>query len=277
MTQAPPEGTTRPSDVTAQSEHHARFLELTLRNRGVAMARALLDAEWRYIGPLLPVRDRPLRVLDLACGTGTHSVGFADRGFEVTALDFDQRLLQAGRALVRESAPDSRDPGWTCGDARVLPYRDASFDLVFSNSLLEHVPQWREVLHEVVRVMRRGGVFVMYTTNRTCPLQQEVNHFPFYPWLPDPVQRRVLAWIMRHRRDLVNFTDFPAVNWFTFGGMSRAFREAGLTPHDRLDMLARESGSGARHRLVRLMTRLPGGRLPYRVYAISMALYGVRN
>lgn len=277
MTSVPPEGTTRPSAVTSQSEHHARFLELTLRNRGVEMARALLDSEWRYIGPLLPERPHPIRVLDLACGTGTHSVGFADRGYEVTAIDFDQRLLQAGRTLVRDSAPDSRDPGWTCGDARALPFADGSFDLVFSNSLLEHVPQWQDVLNEVVRVLTRGGVFVMYTTNRTCPLQQEVNHFPFYPWLPDPIQRRVLAWIMAHRRDLVNFTDFPAVNWFTFWGMSRAFREAGLSPHDRLDLMARAPGGGLKTALVRLMAQVPGGRFPYRLYAISMGLYGVRD
>lgn len=272
-----PTGPTRPGEVTAASKHHERFLELTLRARGVEAARRMLNAEWRYIGPLLEGRSGKLRVLDLACGTGTHSVAFSDRGFEVTALDFDLGLLRAGRTLVRESAPEAGDPAWTCGDACAIPYRDASFDLVFSNSLLEHVPDWRRVLAEVSRVLEPGGVFVMYTTNRTCPLQQEVNHFPFYPWLPDPIQRRVLAWIMEHRRDLVNFTDFPAVNWFTFGGMSRAFREAGLTPHDRLDLIAREPGGGLKHALVRGMTRVPFGRLPYRLYAISMGLYGVRS
>lgn len=82
-------------------------------------------------------------------------------------------------------------------------------------------------------------MFVVYTTNRACPIQAEVNHFPFYSWLPDPIQRRVLAWIMKHRRDLVNWTDFPAVHWFTFGRMRRAFEAAGLEPFDRLDLLAR--------------------------------------
>jgi hypothetical protein len=117
----------------------------------------------------------------------------------------------------------------------------------------------------------------MYTTNRACPLQQEVNHFPFYPWLPDPVQRRVLDWIMKHRRDLVNFTDYPAVNWFTFGGMRRAFREVGLEPHDRLDLMARTGAAGAKGTIAALLSR--GGPLkwPYYLTAKSMALYGIRR
>jgi ubiquinone/menaquinone biosynthesis C-methylase UbiE len=267
----------RPNEVTRDSAHHQRFLELTLRNRGVEVARGLLEAEWRYIGPLLRRPAAATRVLDLACGTGTHTVAFAERGFTVSALDFDQRLLAAGRDLLRQQAPSAPLARWACGDARSLPYGAAAFDLVFSNSLLEHVPDWRSVLAEVSRVLAPGGVFVMYTTNRTCPLQQEVNHFPFYSWLPDPVQRRVLAWIMAHRRDLVNFTDFPAVNWFTFPGMARAFREVGLEPHDRLDLLARQGMGGAKGALVGAMSRVDLLKWPYRLYAVSMGLYGVKR
>jgi len=277
MSQPKHDSVTRPTQVTDASEHHQRFVELTLRNRGVEMARALLAAEWKYIEPLLPRRTGALTALDLGCGTGTHSAALAERGFSVSAIDFDLRLLQAVRSHGIMSGPGEVPPRWTCGDASRLPFADGSFDLVFSNSLLEHVPRWRDVLEEAARVLRPRGVFVMYTTNRTCPLQQEVNHFPFYPWLPDPIQRRVLAWIMEHRRDLVNHTDFPAVNWFTFGGMSRAFREAGLDPFDRLDLLSRGPATGAKGLILRAMTRIPGGRLPYRLYAISMGLYGVKR
>src|SRR5262249_58697216 len=107
----------------------------------------------------------------------------------------------------------------TAAAAPRLPHPAASFDVVFCNSLLEHVPDWRRVLVETSRVLRPGGVAVVYTTNRYCPLQQEVNAFPFYSWLPGPLKRAVLGWIMEHRRDLVNWTDFPAVHWFSFPGM----------------------------------------------------------
>jgi SAM-dependent methyltransferase len=264
---------------TEAGERRRRFNEHTLAQRRDEDGRALLAAEWRYIGPLLAGRtgrgDASGDVLDLACGSGHQTLAWAERGFRVTGLDFDRDLLIAGRArLARAGAADA---AWTQADATTLPYRSGSFDVVFNNSLLEHVPDWRAAIAETARVLRPGGVFVMYTTNRTCPVQQEVNHFPFYPWLPDPLQRRVLAWIMEHRRDLVNFTDFPAINWFTFGAMRREFRAVGLEPYDRLDLMARSGAGGAKGLVASLMAR--GGPLkwPYQLAAISMALYGVRQ
>ena len=279
----PPAGAPAPAveggDDPGAAERRRRFIEHTLAQRRDEDGRALLAAEWRYIAPLLARRGAaagsgPGDVLDLACGSGHQTLAWSERGFRVTGLDFDRDLLTAGRArLLRAGA---RAAAWTQADATSLPFRSGSFDLVFNNSLLEHVPAWRAVLAETARVLRPGGVFVMYTTNRACPLQQEVNHFPFYPWLPDPLQRRVLAWIMKHRRDLVNFTDYPAINWFTFAGMRRAFRTAGLEPYDRLDLMARAGMGGMKGRLASLMSR--GGPLkwPYQLSAISMALYGVR-
>ena len=265
------------------SEHRERFIAHTLQQRDDDSGRALLEAEWRYIGPLLAGRDpASLSVLDLACGSGYQTLAWAERGFRTVGLDFDRSLLVAGRERFRRAtgtsanAASATPPSWVCGDATRLPHPAGAFDVVFNNSLLEHVPDWRAVLHETSRVLRPGGVFVMYTTNRTCPVQQEVNHFPFYSWLPDPLQRRVLAWIMVHRRDLVNFTDFPAVNWFTFPGMGRAFRDAGLEPLDRLDLMARH-GQGRRRTIARAMGRAQVLKWPYYLYAVSMALYGIKR
>lgn len=266
-----------PAEVMRRSGYHRRLIDHTLEQRDDASGRAILDAEWRYIGKLLGARaTQPLDVLDLACGAGHQTLAWAERGFRVAGLDFDLDLLAAGRERVRRAAGDRLAARWTCGDATRMPYRSASFDVVFNNSLLEHVPAWRTVLSETARVLRPGGVLIVYTTNRACPIQQEVNHFPFYPWLPDPIQRRVLAWIMTHRRDLVNFTDFPAVNWFTFGGMRRAFRTVGLEPYDRLDLLARSRAPGLRGALASALSRHEMLKWPYQLYANSMALYGVR-
>lgn len=266
-----------PAEVLRNSRYREQFIGLTLDHRENDSSRALIEQEWRYLGPLLAHVGAGAPILDLACGSGPHTLAWAERGFRVTGIDFDHDLVVAGRRRVAEAAPGAIPPGWTCGDATTLPFAGASFDAVFCNSLLEHVPAWERVVTEAARVLRPGGVFVMYTTNRTCPLQQEVNHFPFYSWLPDPVQRRVLAWIMDHRRDLVNFTDFPAVNWFTFPSMSDTFRRHGLEPFDRVDLIARANPGGAKGAIVRAMHRAPALKWPYFFYAISMGLYGVKR
>jgi SAM-dependent methyltransferase len=279
VAQDPSGGSPGPRQVFERSPFRERFLEHNRDTRDNDHARALLTAEWRYLGPLLEGREHP-RVLDLACGSGPFALAWAERGAAVVGIDFDRGLLAAGRERWRAAHPSPGpwvEPVWIAGDAGHLPAPDGSVDVVFCNSLLEHVPDWRRVLCEMSRVLPSGGVAVVYTTNRYCPLQQEVNGFPFYSWLPGPLQRRTLAWIMEHRRDLVNWTDFPAIHWFSFPGLRRAFSEAGLEPLDRLDVIARRGGGGARGAIARAMTRLPGLKLPYYVYATSLALYGVKR
>jgi ubiquinone/menaquinone biosynthesis C-methylase UbiE len=279
-TPPPPDGkdaAPNPAEVLRRSPYHQRFLERTLNERPVDLGREMLRQEWRYYEALLPAPAAGARVLDLACGSGLYTLAWAERGARVTGIDFDRGLLEASRERVRRISPQVPEPSWTSGDATRLPFRSGRFDLVFCNSLLEHVPAWESVVSEAARVLRPGGAFVVYTTNRTCPMQAEVNDFPFYSWLPDPVQRRVLAWIMEHRRDMVNWTDFPAVNWFTFPRMRRAFEAAGLQPLDRLDLLARGGEQGLRGGLARVVSRSPMLKWPYYLYAISMALYGVKR
>lgn len=265
-------------EVFERSPYRERFLRHNRDTRTDGAARALLDAEWRYLGGLLGGRARP-RVLDLACGSGPFALAWAERGATVLGVDFDRDLLAAARARWRAARPaaPSGEPAWVAGDAGRLPLADRAVDLVFCNSLFEHVPDWRRVLAETARVLRPGGIAVVYTTNRACPLQQEVNGFPFYSWLPDPIQRRVLAWIMAHHRERVNWTDFPAIHWFTYPAMRRAFAAAGLEPLDRLDLIARGGGGGARHAVAGAMARWPALKGPYYVYSISLALYGVKR
>jgi ubiquinone/menaquinone biosynthesis C-methylase UbiE len=280
---ATPEAESGGGAVLRASPHHAAFLELTERTRGLDVGRALLDAEWRYLGPLLAGRPHP-RVLDIACGTGAQTLAWAERGARPLGMDIDRALLARSHErgtdpdhLARRARAGGTAPDWACGDARRLPFRDGSFGVVFCNSLLEHVPDWRLVLAELARVLAPGGVLVVYTTNRHCPIQQEVNHFPFYSWLPEALKRPVMGWIMAHRRDLVNYTDFPAVNWFTFPGMKRAFRERGLTPFDRVDLAARGGLRGIKGAMAGLMRAAPPLRGAYYVGALSLSLYGVKD
>lgn len=266
-----------PAEILRQSEYHQRFLERTMSARTDDLARRMLADEWHYLAALMNVPVERAHVLDLACGSGLHALAWAERGARVTGIDFDHALLEASRTRLERGAPGAPPARWVSGDATRMPFREASFDVVFCNSLLEHVPAWDRVVSESARVLKPGGLYVVYTTNRSCPYQVEVNDFPFYSWLPGPIQRRVLAWIMEHRRDMVNWTDFPAVNWFTFPGLSRAFERAGIRPYDRLDVLARNGGTDRRARIARVVTRVPGLKWGYYLYAISMALYGVKR
>ena len=49
--------------------------------------------------------------------------------------------------------------GFACADARILPFKNASFEVVLSGGLLEHFPDPLPVLTEMVRILRPGGIF----------------------------------------------------------------------------------------------------------------------
>ena len=199
--------------------------------------------EYERFEHLLP-RRVPLRVLDVGCGTGAWSVHWIARGCRVTGVDFDAAFI--ARARLREGLGNGNAFRGIVADATRLPPDIGSFDVVTLNSLLEHVPDWQAVVNEAARVLAPGGMLILHTTNRHHPFQGEVAHFPFYPWLPGPIRDRVLAWIMKHRRDLVNYTEFPAVHWFSFEQLSRVLRELGLDVYDRLDLMRPQQMTGVR-------------------------------
>jgi SAM-dependent methyltransferase len=261
---------------SATDQHRADYLAKNRIAIGPPGDPEEFRREYERFERLLP-RRAPLRVLDIGCGTGAWSVHWATRGCLVTGVDIDAEFL--ARARLREGLNDERVFRTVLASATQLPPDIGHFDVVLLNSLLEHIPDWRAALREAVRVLAPGGVLVLHTTNRYHPFQAEINHFPFYPWLPVPIRDRVLAWIMKHRRDLVNYTDYPAVHWFTYPQLAQRLRNLGLEVYDRLDLMRPEQMTGLR-RLARWMPARNGrparGKLLYYLLKSIVSLYARR-
>lgn len=112
----------------------------------------------KYVGSL--PRDRPLSVLDLGCGTGVVARRLAETlhpGSTVHGADVSAGLLRAAERL----APGLRI-SWDHLVAGILPYADASFDVVTMHTLLSHVADPLAVLGESRRVLRRGGRLIVF-------------------------------------------------------------------------------------------------------------------
>jgi len=99
-------------------------------------------------------------VLDMGSGTGRHVLAACLRPCRVVGLDSDlESLALAGRyvnlirswGVVRAGA--TLMLGW--GDR--LPFADGSFDRVMCTEVLEHIPDDRRTIREIMRVLRPGG------------------------------------------------------------------------------------------------------------------------
>ncbi|GAA1881352.1 demethylmenaquinone methyltransferase [Streptantibioticus ferralitis] len=139
----------QPSEVASMFDDVAAKYDLT--NDVLSLGQARL---WRK-AVARAVDARPGdRVLDLAAGTGTSSLPFAEAGAQVVPCDFSLGMLREGK---------KRHPRLplTAGDATRLPFRDDTFDAVTISFGLRNVQDNATALAEMLRVTRPGGRVVI--------------------------------------------------------------------------------------------------------------------
>ncbi|MGZ2260218.1 bifunctional 2-polyprenyl-6-hydroxyphenol methylase/3-demethylubiquinol 3-O-methyltransferase UbiG [Roseobacter sp. A03A-229] len=102
-------------------------------------------------------------VLDLGCAGGFMAEALADRGARVTGIDPAAEAIAAAEA---HASAEGKDITYDVGFGEALPYAAQSFDAVVCVDVLEHVQDLDQVLAEVARVLRPGGLFLYDTINR---------------------------------------------------------------------------------------------------------------
>jgi SAM-dependent methyltransferase len=118
----------------------------------------LYDAERiaHYPIPTLPLSG-PGRFLDIGSNWGRWTVAAARAGFDVVGVDPSLGALRAARRVAAQLDISAE---FAVADARHLPYPDASFDVVFSYSVLQHFApaDVETAVGECARVLRPGGI-----------------------------------------------------------------------------------------------------------------------
>ncbi len=121
--------------------------------------------------------------------------------------------------LPRALEARERATGVVQSVGEALPFADASFDVLFSHEVLEHVVDDRLAAREMVRVARPGGRIAIFVPNRLYFFETHgiywrgryhFGNIPLVNWLPDPLRDRLV----------------PHVRAYTARGLRRLF--AGL-------------------------------------------------
>ena len=103
-----------------------------------------------------------MKVLDAGCGGGRNIVWFLRNGFEVFALDVDQRAVDDVRELAKGLAPQLSPENFQTATLESITFPDANFDLVICNAVLHFAndrAQFDLMLAEMWRVLKTGGMF----------------------------------------------------------------------------------------------------------------------
>jgi len=102
------------------------------------------------------------RVLDAGCGGGGMPVSLAEEAALVVGIDPAERFQDAGIRLGRDRSLTNLH--FALADGMYLPFPDASFDLVLSHAVIEHVADAALYLRECARVLAADGRMYLSTS-----------------------------------------------------------------------------------------------------------------
>ena len=150
-------------------------------------------------------------ILDNGCGLGTwldHFSEFSPHSFGLE-VEHDRavKAIPAAAGIVQ-----------AVGEA--LPFADRTFDLVFSNEVIEHVEDDQTAVAEMVRVTKRNGRVLIFCPNRWYPVEQhgiywrgeyKFGNKPLVNYLPDFLRNRLAPHVRTYSKgDLHHlFHDLP--------------------------------------------------------------------
>jgi SAM-dependent methyltransferase len=129
------------------------------------------------------------RLLDVACGAGQIAIPAARAGVRATGVDIAANSIEQARV---RALTEGLQVQFDEGDAEMLPYEDASFDVVVSLIGAMFAPRPERVAAELIRVTRPGGRIVM--ANWTAEgfvgemFKTIGKHAPPSPLMPSPVK-----------------------------------------------------------------------------------------
>lgn len=124
---------------------------------------------------ILALASPTAMALDLGAGAGiVEHMDFRGSFRRVCGVDLDPRVIS--NPFLDEGR---------VADAGRIPYEDATFDVVYSDNVLEHLPEPLVVFAEVARVLRPGGSFVFKTPNKWhyMPTIARLTPYRFHRWI----------------------------------------------------------------------------------------------
>jgi SAM-dependent methyltransferase len=139
-------------------------------------------------------------VLENGCGVGMYVEHLSKSGGQVFGLEYDfERAAEAGL----------RSPGIINAAGENLPYPSASFDLILSHEVLEHVADDVLAAREMARVLKPGGRAVIFVPNRGYPFETHgvfwrgkyyFGNKPFINYLPRAWRNRLAPHVRVYSR-----------------------------------------------------------------------------
>jgi len=138
-------------------------------------------------GYLIPHIRPNMHILDVGCGPGTITCDFASLVPEGRALGIDNAQDVIDKAREVAESRGVKNVGFDAGDVTKLPFADKTFDVVHAHQVLQHVGDPVQVLQEMRRVTKDGGIVAARSVD-----------FASMTWFPE--NEGMTDWLALHLR-----------------------------------------------------------------------------
>lgn len=158
--------------------------------------------------------------LDLCCGTGDWTISLAQTVGEtgdVIGLDFSQNMLKVAKDKITQE--QLKNVKLIQGNAMELPFEDNQFDYVTIGFGLRNVPDYLQVLKEMQRVLKPGGMAVCLETSQpVIPIYRELYYFYFRYMMPlmgkyFAKSFKEYSWLQESARDFPGMEELAQMFW----------------------------------------------------------------
>ena len=115
----------------------------------------------KYLGHPVPGS----RFLEVGTGSGRHGLKFALDNPQMKVVMTDLLPVSAEKVKEKIAQLHLQNAEVEVCDARVLAYPDASFDVVFSDAVIQYFPDYAVAVKEMERVLKPGGMLILSVIN----------------------------------------------------------------------------------------------------------------
>jgi len=151
-------------------ENYARTYDSEIYTQGTIGECDFIEKEINY--------DKSLKIVDIGCGTGRHSIELTKRGYKVIGIDLSESQLECAK---EKAEAINLQIDFQKHDARNLPFKN-EFDLAImlcegGFSLMETDEMNFEILKNVSESLKQSGKLIFTTLNGLFPIYNSVEKF----------------------------------------------------------------------------------------------------
>ena len=151
-------------------ENYAETYDAEVFTQGAAGECDFIEAELNY--------DKHMKILDIGCGTGRHTIELVKRGYTVTGIDLSESQLARAR---KKAAAQNLKIDFLRQDARICMF-EGEFDAAImicegGFSLMETDEMNYKIIKNAARALKEGGKLIFTALNGLFPLYHSVEKF----------------------------------------------------------------------------------------------------